>query len=277
MSGWFAERILDKGRLPLFCFFVAFLATFLFIRASVRMIRANVKWWPGNVTPGGVHVHHMVFGVVFMVIGGLAGLAVPEHPVGLRSGAAALFGLGTALVLDEFALILHLEDVYWSKAGRLSVDAVFIAAGISGLLLFGVVPSVADDLDQATALPSTTSAAIALATALAFDFGLAAITLVKGKIWTGLFGLFIPVLLIVGAIRVARPASPWARRFYANHEKKVAKSLRRETRSRRRVIRLKNGMQDLLAGRPDPVSGEVRSQETPAELESPDPADSTHG
>ena len=61
MSAWFQQSVVTAGKLRLFCFFASFIVTFLFIRLSVRMIRAQVKWWPGNVTPGGVHVHHAVF------------------------------------------------------------------------------------------------------------------------------------------------------------------------------------------------------------------------
>ncbi|HEY6742947.1 MAG TPA: hypothetical protein VI110_11365, partial [Lapillicoccus sp.] len=147
MGDWFRENILDTGRLPLFCFFVAFLLTFAFIRFSVRMIRAEVSWWPGNITPGGLHIHHVVFGTVAMVVGGVAGLAVPLDPVAWRAICAALFGIGTALVLDEFALILHLDDVYWAEEGRLSVDAVAVAAGVTGLLVLGVAPVIADSSD----------------------------------------------------------------------------------------------------------------------------------
>src|ERR1039458_3853136 len=135
MSGWFEAQIVATGRLPLFCFFVTFLSGFGLVRLSARLIRAQVRWWPRNVMAGTVHVHHMVFGVVFMVIGGVAELAAPLHSLAWRTGPAALFGLGTALVLDEFALILHLRDVYWSNEGRLSIDAVFVAAGVTALLL----------------------------------------------------------------------------------------------------------------------------------------------
>ncbi len=141
MSSWFSTNIVQTGRLPLFCFFVAFVLGFGFIRLSTRLIRAQVRWWPGNITPGNLHVHHMVFGVVFMLVGGVTGIVAPYGSLAWRSGAAALFGLGAALVLDEFALILHLRDVYWSSAGRLSVEAVFVAAGITMLLLLGIQPS----------------------------------------------------------------------------------------------------------------------------------------
>jgi hypothetical protein len=72
VSAWFSAQVVQTGRLPLFCFFVAFVAGFTGIRVSVRLIRAGVRWWPGNLVAGAVHVHHMVFGVVLMAGGGLA-------------------------------------------------------------------------------------------------------------------------------------------------------------------------------------------------------------
>jgi hypothetical protein len=247
MSGWFTTNIVQTGRLPLFCFFVAFVVGFGFIRLSTRMIRAQVRWWPGNVTPGTLHVHHMVFGVIFMLVGGVTGLTAPYGSLSWRSTAAALFGLGAALVLDEFALILHLRDVYWTSAGRLSVDAVFVAAAITVLLLLGIVPSVLPSPTNRHA--STTEAVITLVLSVGITFTLAAITLLKGKIWTGLFGLFLPFpLLIVGAIRLARPGSPWARWRYQRRPRKRARAARRERRLRQPVIRFKVRVEDLLSG-----------------------------
>jgi hypothetical protein len=121
MSNWFQQSVVDPGRLRLFCFFVAFIAAFAFIRFSVRMIRAQVKWWPGNVTPGGVHIHHAVFGLVLMCVGGVGGLAVQDSDSGWAAVAAALLGIGMALLLDEFALVWFLKDVYWSEQGRLKM------------------------------------------------------------------------------------------------------------------------------------------------------------
>ncbi|MEO9222565.1 MAG: DUF2254 domain-containing protein, partial [Mycobacteriaceae bacterium] len=128
MEHWFVDEIVHTGRLPLFCLLIAFLVTFVFIRFSTRMIRAGVSWWPGNIEPGGMHLHHMVFGLVTMTVSGLAfvTLANFETPVA-NSVLGAVFGIGTALVLDEFALVLYLEDVYWAKEGRASIDAVFVA------------------------------------------------------------------------------------------------------------------------------------------------------
>jgi hypothetical protein len=84
VSSWFQHVIVDTGKLRLFCFLVFFILAFLFIRLSVRLIRANVRWWPGNVTPGGTHIHHIVFGLAFMCVGGIGGLAVQDPRSGSR-------------------------------------------------------------------------------------------------------------------------------------------------------------------------------------------------
>src|SRR3982074_1461955 len=87
MSGWFQQQIVHTGRLPLFCFFAAALGALGSSRLSVRLIRAKVRWWPRNVVAGQLHVHHMVFGVVFMGIGGVAELAAALPSLGWRAGA----------------------------------------------------------------------------------------------------------------------------------------------------------------------------------------------
>jgi hypothetical protein len=248
MSGWFARQIVHTGRLPLFFFFVAFLISFAFIRVSVRMIRAQVRWWPGNVSSGGTHVHHVVFGVVFMVIAGVAGFASPVHAQGWRAGWAALFGVGTALVLDEFALILNLRDVYWTSKGRVSIDAVFIAGAITALLLLDVTPVGVSDVAAIRRGSDHTGALVTLAVSLVVVFAVAAITLLKGKIWTVLFGVFLPFLFFVGALRLARPHSPWARWRYQSKPHKLDRANRREERVRRPVIRAKTRIEDLVAG-----------------------------
>ncbi|WP_433329077.1 hypothetical protein [Spirillospora sp. CA-294931] len=101
----------------------------------------------GNVTSGGTHIHHVVFGLVFMCVGGISGLTVQDGSSVLAALTAGLFGIGTALVLDEFALVPHLNDVYWKEQGRLSVEAIFIAAGVCGLALLGAGPlDIADSM-----------------------------------------------------------------------------------------------------------------------------------
>jgi hypothetical protein len=248
-AGWFDERIIESGRLPLFCFFAGMVVGFLFIRLSVRLIRANVRWWPGNITPGDHHIHHMVFGLGFMVVGGVSGLAIPGEYAGWSAVAAALFGIGTALVIDEFALIFHLDDVYWSEQGRISVDAMFGIIAVTAMLLLGMHPFFAFE-------PDATATGVWRAWPLLLGLVLAVVTVLKGKIWTAVFGVFIMVPLVLGAIRLARPQSPWARWRYRPDRRggarKSIRALRREERLRRPVNQLKNRFQDLIAGRLHP-------------------------
>jgi hypothetical protein len=247
MGNWFEQTVVDSGRLRLFCFFVAFIAAFLFIRFSVRMIRAQVRWWPGNVTPGGLHVHHAVFGLLFMCVGGIGGLAVQDNHSAWAAVAAALFGIGMALVLDEFALLLHLEDVYWSDKGRLSVEIVFIVVALCGLALLGWVPLGAT---PSSAEPTRVEAFLGIASVLAVNLAFTVVCLLKGKMWTGVIGVYIILFAVVGAIRLARPGSPWARWRYPAGSRKLARAIARENRYVYRVAHFRIWFQDLVAGRP---------------------------
>ncbi len=251
MGRWFHDSIIATGRLPLFCFFCGFVAAFLFIRFSVRAIRAQVRWWPGNVTPGGMHIHHAVFGAIFMLVGGVTGLAVPDHLVSWRAAAAALFGVGAALVFDEFALILHLDDVYWKEAGRTSIDAVFAAIALTGLILLRVTPIGVSDVTSARHLyPGVVGWLVGTGYTLV-NLAFVLVTLLKGKIWTGLLGVFIPLLALIGAVRLSRPHAPWARWRYQRRPRKQARAQRREIRWRRPTIRAKIALQELVSGKHD--------------------------
>ncbi|AYJ47868.1 DUF2254 family protein [Rhodococcus sp. P1Y] len=250
MGRWFTETVVDNGRLPLFFLLVSFLLAFLFIRFSVRMIRAEVSWWPGNVTPGGMHIHHVMFGLVMVLISGFALVAIANYETPVANCVlAGIFGVGSALMLDEFALILHLRDVYWAEEGRSSIDAVFVAVAITGLYLLGVHPiGFAGDFDAYQEDRSLVTLAVVLG-GLAFQLALAAITLLKGKLWTGLVGLFFVPLLIVGAWRLGRPNSPWARWRYRDKPSKQAKAWLREKKFREPVVRGKIVVQEALSGR----------------------------
>jgi hypothetical protein len=232
----------DAGKLRLFCFLVFFILGFLFIRLSVRMIRANVRWWPGNVTPGGTHIHHIVFGLAFMCVGGIGGLAVQDPRSGWAAFTASLFGVGAALVLDEFALVLHLEDVYWSDEGRLSVQVVFIAVAVCGLALLGFTPFSVSSDDETP---------LGIALVLLFNLPFTVVCLLKGKIWSGLLGVYLTVFALVGAIRLARPGSPWARSRYKPESRKLTRATARESRYRRPVAAATAWLGDLIAGKPD--------------------------
>ncbi|WP_336208300.1 hypothetical protein [Nonomuraea sp. LPB2021202275-12-8] len=240
MGNWFQQSIIATGRLPLFCFFVALIVAFIATRIHVRLIRAKVGWFR-NLNVGEMHIHHVVFGVVLMLVGGVAGLVVSGASQEGYAVAASIFGVGSALVLDEFALILHLHDVYWEEEGRTSVDAVFIAVAVTGLLLIGLRP-----------LTEDYGILVSPAVLIVANLVLAVVTLLKGKIWTGMAGLFLPVLLVVGAVRLARPGSPWAHWFFAGRSRRrMARAIHREERWRRPVIRAKIAFQEFLSGRHD--------------------------
>ncbi len=218
------------------------LGSFGFIRMSTRLMRSpKVPWWPGSIeTGGGLHVHHLVFGIVLLLLAGFLGFALQPDGA-LLSVLAVAFGIGAGLTLDEYALWLYLEDVYWSEEGRRSVDAVIVATIIAGGIVVGLVP-----------LGSESESGGALAVTIAINLGLCILAAVKGKIASALAGMFIPLVSIVAAIRAARPGSPWARRRYAPHSKKLAESEAREERHRRRVVRWQN----LIGGAPsEPTDG----------------------
>ncbi|MEU7767719.1 hypothetical protein AB0B25_21660 [Nocardia sp. NPDC049190] len=251
MRRWLQEDVIAQGRLPLLCFLLGFIVGFLFIRLSVRLIRARVRWWPGNLRAGDTHIHHMVFGVVLVLASGVGMVTVLESASAATAGAlAAAFGVGAALVLDEFALIFYLRDVYWEKQGRTSVDAVFVALAVTGLLLLGFHPLWLLDINDFRRDTSTEVRLFVVVFAVV-NLALAAIVIAKGKIWTGLFGMFFLPLLFVGALRLSRPGAPWARWRYADRRRLRYRSIVRERRYRRPVIRAKIFVQDLVAGKPD--------------------------
>src|SRR3954451_14624472 len=129
--------IVETGKQPELFLLLAFLVSFGFIRTSAHMIRAQVSWWPGNVQMAGTHIHHLVWGILLLLICGYVGVAIhPGDP--WREIVAVGFGIGTGLTLDEFALWLNLKDVYWSQEGRRSIDAVIVATALSGIVLVGL-------------------------------------------------------------------------------------------------------------------------------------------
>ncbi len=246
MSDYFAEQIVEPGKLALFLMLVAFIVTFLFIRLSVRMIRAEVSWWPGNVQPGGLHIHHVVFGLVFMLVGGVLAFA----PIAWKSPwweiTGVLFGIGAALVLDEFALILHLDDVYWSEQGRKSIDVVVLCAALVGMLVLGASPLGVGDVSE-----GEQAVRWAWLITVATNGLLVVISLLKGRIWLGVLGLLVPILALIGTLRLGRPDSPWARRRYKEGSRKRERSIQRAARHDRRWRTWKDRVFDAVAGRPD--------------------------
>jgi hypothetical protein len=245
LSVVYRDHILVPGKQPLLLLFLSFILTFLAIRVSVRMIRAGVSWWPGNINRGGLHIHHVVFGVALMTVAGVASFAPFSSALLWRSVSAAAFGVGAALVLDEFALILHLDDVYWTEEGRRSVDAVFLGVALMGLLVLGAAPFGVDDI-----APEERTGRWDITLTVLFNTLLVIITLAKGKIWTGLIGILTPLVALVGAVRLARPSSPWARRFYRVDSRKLRRASRRELRWHGRGTTARRWPADRVAGKP---------------------------
>lgn len=250
--------LVAPGREPLMWCLIAFILTFFVTRSITRYIRATAgrtgprKWWqPHNISgKGGTHIHHAVFGVILVLTSGVAMVTLAaDGTVGQFIAAAVFFGIGAALVLDEFALILHLQDVYWSEDGRTSVDAVFVAAAVAGLLVMGFNPlslfdvGIWHDADS----PAARAAVIGLAV---LNLVLAVLVLLKGKLWTGLLGMFFTPLLFVGAIRLARPHAPWARWHYQDEPRKLHRSMERERYLRRPFVKANLWLQHVLAGEP---------------------------
>ena len=123
---------------PMMWMFIAILATFLITRTVTRLIRSGSGAGAGlgNVRLAGVHVHHQVFGILIIIGTGIVLVSATPHGAALDV-AAAIFGVGVSLTLDEFALWLHLQDVYWTTEGRKSVDAIFCVLAVTGALIGG--------------------------------------------------------------------------------------------------------------------------------------------
>jgi lysyl-tRNA synthetase class 2 len=203
----YERAIVDSGRESEFLLLVSFLVMFGFIRTSAHMIRAQVSWWPGNVQVGGTHIHHLVWGICTVLITGYVAIGVNPGPPGQQI-VAILFGLGMGLTLDEFALWLNLEDVYWSDKGRRSIDAVIVAAAFGGILLIGFSAwvDVATSLADGVIVVAGAVGGVGIAVAVA--------NLIKEKFGMAFLGLVIPLVGLVGAFRLGRPDSLWARAFY---------------------------------------------------------------
>ena len=174
---------------------VAFLVSYLAIRTSARLTR-SVSWWPGGVeTEGGVHLHHLVWGILLMLFCGFLSFAAPLHSPWWHFIAIG-FGIGAGFTLDEFALWVHLEDVYWSEAGRMSFDAVVCTFAFAVLVVLGTRPF---GLDEPASIWGTAAAVTVI-------LALALVCFAKGRVLLGVIGVFIPVVAFFGAVRLAHPA-----------------------------------------------------------------------
>ena len=257
----YVEFSFTAQRFAVLCMLVAFVVTFAITRAVTRRIRAErlaaeqaaASGAPPPSPPaddkskiikdieiGGVHIHHQVWGLLFMLAAGMLSFAFEFRSPWLQL-LAVVFGIGAALVLDEFALWLHLDDVYWSAEGQKSVDAILATVLVMTALILGGGP-------LGVSLENVDDAPWVLAYAIVFNLVLVVITLMKGKIMMAAVAFFLPVVGLFGAIRLARVPSWWAGRFYATRPKKLERAQQREMRRRERIARIRA----RLAGDPDP-------------------------
>lgn len=228
------------GREPLLLVLGASLLTFALTRLYTRLARAR-GWQSSRV--GDVHVHHMVVGNVLTLTCGLLEIAFQPHDIGIDILAFG-FGVGAAFVLDEFALSVHLRDVYWTPEGRHSIEVSIIWALLGLLLLTGISPFGIHDQTEG---PRTVAFA-----AVSVSIALSIVTCLKGKLTLGLISIFLPPVGIVAAYRLARPGSIWAQLFYGPPQ--VARARERFDPASSRLERLRHAFADVLGGRHDHVA-----------------------
>ncbi|RKQ93018.1 hypothetical protein C8N24_2877 [Solirubrobacter pauli] len=233
----FGDR-LHPGPGAAFVVLAAFLVSFLVIRTSARMTR-SVSWWPGGIETRGVHVHHLVWGIGLLLLTGFLSFAAPLEAPWWHLVAIG-FGVGAGLTLDEFALWVHLDDVYWQEQGRTSFDAVACSLAFGALVVLGTRPF---GLDEPLSLWGTCAV-------VAGVVALSGVAFAKGRVLLGVIGLFAPIAALYGAARLARPASPWALwRYDADQRARAAARFD----ASRPIERLRIRLGDLIAGRPSEV------------------------
>ena len=229
----------DLSLRPMMWMFLAILLTFLLTRTVTRLIRSGsgAGVGLGNVRLGGNHVHHQVFGILIIIGTGIVLISQTPRGAGLDA-AAAVFGAGVGLTVDEFALWLHLEDVYWTDQGRKSVDAIFCVLVITGALIGGA---------QFATGRIGTAAWWSSVAVIAVNLLLCVICLLKGKVVTGVVGIAVGLVAFIGAVRLAKPGSWWAVHRYASRPRRASRAARRyDQRYQERWNRLR----DLVAGAP---------------------------
>jgi lysyl-tRNA synthetase class 2 len=232
----YESGIYETGREPALVMMIAFLITYALTRGYTRI--ARVRGW-GSASVGGVHMHHLVVGLVLAFAAGALQFAYLPPEGFAQLLLAAAFGTGAALVLDEFALVFHLNDVYWEQEGRKSVDAVVLAFAFGAVFLLHAAP-----LGQGTDGPRWFLTGL-----LVIHLSIVTVCALKGKLYLALFGLFMPNLAWIGAIRLAEPGSMWARRRYSPNGKKIRRSEERYARYEERWRPRKERAWDAIGGK----------------------------
>ena len=237
---------LDLGgggiNVPLLVCFGAFVVTFLTTRTITRMIRAGKGPFHDNVSGSGLHIHHAVPGIILLISGAFLAVGTSTSDTAWDIVAALLVGVGTSLVLDEFALILHLQDVYWADEGRISVEMVSLAMACLGLAVVGLTPF------DFSGFEGGLESALIVGLVVAAILALIVVSVMKGKYKLALFGAFIPLCALVAAMRLARPESRWAKRHYG--PAKLARAERRTASYDERFGPATAWISDFVAGKP---------------------------
>jgi hypothetical protein len=223
---------------PVMWMFIAILVTFLVTRLVTRTIRSGKSSLFRDMSVGSTHLHHQVFGILIMIASGITLVAATPEGAALNL-AAAVFGVGISLTLDEFALWLHLQDVYWDAEGRKSVDAIFTVLAVTGILIGGS-DLVSGHIGTAGWWSSIGWLAVGLLLSL--------VCVLKGKTITGVIGVVFALAALVGALRLAKPNSWWARRFYVSRPRRRARA---DRRFGARYEARWNRLRDLIAGAPE--------------------------
>jgi hypothetical protein len=232
------HRLGLAGREQLLLLLAASLVTFALTRLYTRL--ARVRGW-GSGRFGDVHLHHMVLGIVIVLVSGMVDIAArPGDPA--KQVLAIAFGVGAAFILDEFALSVHMRDVYWTEEGRSSIEVTMMWMLLGGLLLVGLSPFGIHDHSE---VPRIVGFAI-----VAVNVVLSLVTCLKGKLTLGLLGIFLPPVALAGAVRLARPGSVWAQLFYRDNAVKRVQARYRFDRRHSRLERLRVGFHDLMGGAP---------------------------
>ncbi len=259
----FWNQLAEHEEQGLFLVFAGFILSFAFIRMSTRLMRSpKVPWWPGSVvSESGVHLHHLVFGIVTMMIAGTLGFAaLGDSP--LTEICAFFFGVGAGLTIDEFALWVYLDDVYWAEEGRSSIDATVIAAAGMVLLLLGFTPFSFD-----TSSPTEIIASIVGAL---FLFAMVALCFAKQRLLHGWIGFFVLPISIYGAWRLGKPGSPWARKRYGERNPAKQKAAEERFPPDRHTERFKNAFRDIVGGKPSEGVAAVQKEALAATREAAD-------
>ena len=158
-----------------------------------------------------------------------------------RELLGVVFGAGAALILDEFALSVHMRDVYWTPEGRHSIEVSLMWVLLGALLLVGISPFGIHDQSE---IPRLIGFAI-----VAVNIGLSVVTCLKGKLVLGLLSIFLPPIGLAAAFRLARPGSVWATAFYRAQPGKRERARERFDPASSMIERTRHRFADAVGGK----------------------------